>query len=135
MKWQAAVDKCTSLNSSNYGGYSSGWHLPTISELRTLIKNCSRNIMPGGTCKAREDEELVCLSGSCWTLETCGSCTYDENNPGQYSKFGDTGWFWSSSTGSDDTDLAWHVDFYRGYVGYSYKDDYNYYLRCVRNAE
>ena len=131
MKWQAAVDKCASLNAGNYGGYSSGWHLPTISELRTLIKNCSRNIMPGGTCKVREDEELVCLTDSCWTSETCGSCDYDET--GLYSKFGETGWFWSSSAWPAYTYFPWYVDFDNGYVYYSRKANNDVsYVRCVR---
>ena len=124
--WSDAGTYCNGLSE---GGYSD-WRLPNISELRTLIKNCSRNIMPGGTCKVREDEELVCLESSCWTSETCGSCDYDET--GLYSKFGETGWFWSSSPKSDNTDIAWYVNFKYGYVNsYIKTSSYNY-VRCVR---
>ena len=122
-------DAGTYCNGLSEGGYSD-WRLPNISELRTLIKNCSRNIMPGGTCKVREDEELVCLESSCWTSETCGSCSSDSS--GKYSKFGETGYFWSSSLQSDSSSLAWGVNFNVGGVGNGYKVGYSYYVRCVR---
>ena len=129
MKWQAAVDKCTGLNSSNYGGYSSGWHLPTISELRTLIQNCSGTQMPGGTCGVREDEERVCLSSSCQG-EDCYSCSSDST--GGHSKFGDTDWLWSYSIQSDDSSLAWVVNFDYGLVYYYGIGGYYGNVRCVR---
>ena len=117
--WQNAVDYC---NSYSEGGLS-GWHLPTISELRTLIKNCSGTVT-GGSCGVTDS----CLSSSCQD-ESCYSCDYYED--GRYSKFGETGWFWSSSTKSDITDYAWFVYFYSGYVDYYYKTNYSY-VRCVR---
>ena len=123
--WSDAGTYCDGLSE---GGYTD-WRLPTISELRTLIKNCSRNIMPGGTCGVRDDDEVVCLSEDCLTSETCASCSYDST--GGYSKFGETGYFWSSSTYVSYTNYAWYVLFSYGYVGYSDKTS-NYYVRCVR---
>jgi len=130
--WQNAVDYCTGLNTSNYGGYSSGWHLPTITELRTLILNCS-STMPNGSCAVKDPG---CLSFSCWTYATCVSCSQDST--GGHSKFGETGWFWSSSTLSDATDSAWYVSFAYGYVHdgnktYSSYENYDYSVRCVRS--
>ena len=128
--WQQAKDYCTGLNTSNYGGFSSGWHLPTISELRTLIQNCSATQMPpvgSNTCGVREDESVTCLSNSCWTESACYSC--DGN--GGYSKFGDTGWFWSSSLQSDGSYSAWSVGFSYGFVDDYIMGDLNY-VRCVR---
>lgn len=132
--WQQAKDPCTGLNTSNYGGFSSGWHLPTISELRTLIQNCSATQMPpvgSNTCGVREDESVTCLSSSCWTESACYSCSADSS--GGHSKFGDTGWFWSSSLRSDSSHYAWRVDFNHGNVDNIYIDS-NYYgrVRCVR---
>ena len=130
--WQQAKDHCTGLNTSNYGGFSSGWHLPTISELRTLIQNCSGTQMPpvgSNTCGVREDESVTCLSSSCWTESACYSCSADSS--GGHSKFGDTGWFWSSSTNVNSTNLAWNVDFGYGRVDDSSKTSYGS-VRCVR---
>ena len=135
--WQGAVYHCTNLNSSNYGGYSSGWRLPTISELRTLIKNCSGTQMPGGSCGVIDtgNSSTSCLVSSCWTEETCYSCSYDST--GGHSKFGDISWFWSSSIRSDSPSYAWIVCFSDGRV---YGDDIGYldhgnYVRCVRNSD
>ena len=126
MEWQAAIDHCTGLNTSNYGGYSSGWHLPNISELRTLIKNCADS-QTGGSCGVTAS----CLSDSCWNGATC-SCS--EDLTGGHSKFGETGWFWSSSTNSDNSDSAWLVVFNFGFVIQNYKTNSGN-VRCVRPPE
>ena len=126
--WQNAVDYCKGLNTSNYGGYSSGWHLPTISELRTLIKNCSGTQMPGGSCGVRDDS-VVCLSSSCYG-EDCYRC-FDDSTGG-HSKFGETGWFWSSSTISDSPNSAWYVFFSHGNINGLNKTYNNDNVRCVR---
>ena len=122
MTWYDAKSYCESYSE---GGLS-GWHLPTISELRTLIHNCSKT-ETGGTCGVTDE----CLSYSECRNDDCGGCTYDENNPGQYSKFGDASWFWSSSTRSDVGNFAWRVDFSYGYVYINIKTSTNY-VRCVR---
>ena len=120
MNWNLAVDYCNNLTACGY----SDWHLPTISELRTLIKNCSGTVT-GGSCGVTDN----CLSSSCWDEDSCWSCSYDDS--GKYSKLGDTDWFWSSSTLSDDTGGAWLVDFGLGDVGYGIRS-YDHYVRCVR---
>lgn len=51
---------------------------------------------------------------------------------GVYSKLGDKGEFWSSSTQSDHKDKAWLVDFYYGSVDRYGKAGDNY-VRCVRS--
>jgi Protein of unknown function (DUF1566). len=125
---------CDNLNKENYGGFSSGWHLPTISELRTLILNCPATQMPPvgeDVCKVRSDEGYVCLSSSCYTDGGCWSCSSDLN--GGHNKFGETGWLWSSSLKSD-TNYAWSVGFSNGGVSAIYID-YTSYVRCVRNAD
>ena len=119
--WQNAVNYCSSYSE---GGLS-GWHLPTITELRTLILNCP-STMPTGSCAVKDPG---CLSSSCWTSATCAACSQDSS--GGHSKFGETGFFWSSSTSSGYTDYAWGVGFYYGYVNGNVKaSDYN--VRCVR---
>lgn len=122
MNWDYAVSYCDNLTE---GGYSD-WHLPTISELRTLIQNCP-DTETGGSCGVTDN----CLSWNECGKGGCSGCTYDENNRGQYSKFGDSGYFWSSSTGIDVTYYAWFVYFDYGNVCYDNKTTY-YYVRCVR---
>ena len=123
MPWDSAVSHCESLNSQTYGY---GWHLPNISELRTLIQNCP-GTEPGGSCGVTHPDHL---SLDDWNPVACDSCGLGYN--GQYSKFGNTGLFWSSSTTSDDTDYAWGVSFNDGVVFYFSKDSSISYVRCVR---
>ena len=120
MDWYRAVSYCDNLTECGY----SDWHLPTISELRTLIKNCSGTVT-GGSCGVTDS----CLSSGCWDEDSCDSCSYDDS--GKYSKLGDTGWLWSSSVLSDNSESRWGVFFDNGHVGNG-DIDYNYYVRCVR---
>lgn len=123
MNWQSAINYCQNLSE---GGYSD-WRLPTISELRTTIKNCSGS-QSGGSCRVSDS----CLSGNCWSK----SCYCDDrsNNGGYYSKLGDPDgvWLWSSSTISDDTSRAWRVNFSSGYVRSHNKTYSGINVRCVR---
>ena len=130
----------------------SGWHLPTIDELKTLLIWSKAD-----SCKV--SEENGCCHYRCWS---CGSCTEEENNcsyagtlydDGRFSKFGDVGFFWSSSSvwpssivrsesEDDDDDFeycefcedAWGVDFDGGGVFHVYMH-FNKSVRCVRNAD
>ena len=115
MSWSDAIDYCNNLTACGY----SDWHLPTISELRTLIKNCSGTVT-GDSCLSYS---------SCWDEDSCLSCSYDDS--GKYSKLGDTDWFWSSSTRSDFPGYAWYVHFYYGYVLNNVNGN-DYDVRCVR---
>ena len=122
MKWSGAVDYCNNLTACGY----SDWHLPTISELRTLIKNCSGTVTGGG-CGVTDS----CVSLSCWN-DPCSGCPNDST--GYYSKLSDIGYFWSSSTISDETDAAWSVGFYNGLLFSGDKNDQRSSVRCVRNT-
>ncbi|MFO7736456.1 MAG: DUF1566 domain-containing protein [bacterium] len=102
-----------------------GGHLPTISELRTLIQNCPAT-ETGGACGVTDN----CLSYSeCWN-DACSDCSWD--NGGKYSVFdGLDPSLWSSSVRSDNKDNAWHVDFFNAHVNrYDRNDDCS--VRCVR---
>lgn len=118
--WEEAKTYCENLVECGY----SDWHLPTISELRTLIQNCPAT-MTGGECGVADS----CLSFSeCWN-STCQGCDFDSS--GKYSKLGDTYWLWSSSVRSDGSGYAWYVVFDYGRVGNYYKSN-TYSVRCVR---
>ena len=122
MTWQNAKDYCDNLTACGY----SDWHLPTISELRMLIQNCTAT-QTGGECGVTDS----CLSSDCWN-DACNGCSPDSS--GKYSKLGDTDYFWSSSVRSDNSDQAWYVGFYDGYVNsdYLYYFDVQTEVRCVR---
>ena len=124
MTWDDAKQYCINLTE---GGHND-WRLPTISELRTAIKNCA-GTESGGSCGITD---TWLAAGSCgWSEENCGGC-HAKNNYGTYSKLGDRdGFFWSSSTVSDDTDFAWQVFFYNGRVTNTGKANSGY-VRCVR---
>ena len=119
--WYDALTECSNLTE---GGYSD-WRLPTISELRTLIKDCPSSQI-GGSCAVKDPN---CLSSSyCWNNDC--QCN-DYNDTGKYSRLGDIYDLISSSTLSDFTDLAWSVDFKYGSVSSQYKI-HSTYIRCVR---
>ncbi len=120
MNWQDAIDYCNKLS----GGGSSNWHLPTISELRTLIQGCTAT-EPEGECAVTD----ACLSLSDCYAANCHSCYSSDCN-----KLGEVTPFWSSSTLLEDSNYAWYVD--EGRIGHDLKDSIygNKYFRCVRNA-
>ncbi len=116
INWQDAMGYCE----------DKGWRLPTISELRTLIQNCSVT-ETGGSCGVTDN----CLLWSdCWSEDVCWGCSF--NSSGKYSVFKETSVLWSSSSRVDSTDYAWHVNFNYGIIFHLPKT-YNIYARCVRS--
>ena len=105
--WSEAVSYCNDLN---YDG-KDDWRLPTISELRTLIKGCA-GTMPGGVCEVSSDSP-VCLESSCYNESNC-SCDWIEGpgNEGHYLDSNIFDWdqganLWSSSEVTDNSSDAW----------------------------
>ena len=125
MAWQTAVNYC---NNYSEGGLN-GWRLPNISELRTLVQNCAGTVT-GGSCGVIDtgDPTTSCLSYSCYNRNNC-LCAEDLS--GNYSKLGDTSWFWSYSTPPNSTDTAWRMNFTTGETAMHSKDTERY-IRCVR---
>ena len=135
-----AVSYCTSYSE---GGLS-GWRLPNIDELKTLIT------APSGTPRTKNcavSEVNNCLSYSgCWECLTCTEQGIPLNNntscglgnsysDGRFSKLGDGNRLWSSSIQSDQSNRVWGVDFGIGYVksdGYTPDNFLIYHARCVR---
>ncbi len=128
MKKSAAADYCSSLT---LGGQSD-WRLPTIGELRSLIRGCPAT-ESGGSCNVEAGD---CLAISC-RADSCTGCSggsgpadgcyWPDNIQGECT------WYWSSSPVGDDDDRAWGVHFYGGDVGHGdvVYDDGSV-VRCVR---
>ena len=127
MTWEEAISYCENLSLD--GG---DWRLPTISELRSLIRGCDATKL-GGSCGVTDG----CTDyADCWNDACCG-CEYLEG-PGSGGAYwpdgmsGEVSWYWSSSPVADGDSGAWGVDFNDGDVGYNSYVDGGGNARCVR---
>jgi len=112
MNWNDAKAYCSNLS---LGGYSD-WRLPSIMELRSLIRGCSKT-EKGGSCNIGSG----CRKWSC-RAESCNGCSR-KGGPGESGHYWpkelpdvDKWCFWSSSPVGDSDSLAWGVFFGSGYV-------------------
>ena len=123
MSWSQAKQYCSDLD----GG---SWRLPTIGELRSLIRGCPAT-ESGGSCGVDDD----CLTSSCRD-ESCYGCDGGSGPAnGCYwpdSMQGECTYYWSSSPVEDDGDVAWYVAFSNGYVTLTNNVGDDTYVRCVR---
>jgi hypothetical protein len=134
VNWEDTTATCDSLALGGVGG----WRVPSISELRSLIRDCP-NTGTGGACAVTDD----CLSSTCWdsSCDGCdgflgpgtGGCYWDPALGGLCEVY------WSSSTspeGSSST-WAWRVNFGGGgvwQVGTPGEKGIGTYVRCVHDA-
>ena len=118
LKWDDAKAYCDNLG---LGGYED-WHVPTIDQLRTLIRGCPAT-ETGGECNVSEGN---CLSSNCMNL-SCLGCALSEGPglEGQYwpeelEGIGPMHLRWSSTvvvpTGFTSTVSAWAVGSSKGSV-------------------
>lgn len=117
--WHGAKKYCQDLEEDGW----KNWRLPTIDELRTLIKKCEKT-QTGGTCKVTNK----CLQSDCSDDECIGCPDYDRGN---YSEYRDRETLWSSSTMTNDPSQAWVVNFAKGSVDNSDKDTVLF-VRCIK---
>lgn len=122
LNWSNANTYCQNLKEDDH----SDWRLPNIDELRTLIKNHS-GTESGGSCRISVKEGR--LSSKDRVNSEC-----DGRRGANFSKFGDTSWFWSSSVQSDNTNAAWEVFFQNGLISTYGKSDMVF-VRCVRDLQ
>jgi len=128
LDWDEAAAHCA-------GVYTTGtpWRLPTIGELRSLIRGCPKTER-GGECKVDEG----CLKSECMALKSCNFCGSHEGPArGCYwpdELKGECGEYWSASAivGGGDGENAWEVNFYTGAL-YSISGPEPR-VRCVRDA-
>jgi len=120
--WDGGVAYCSTLN---VGGQT-GWTLPTISQLRSLIRGCPATQTDGG-CGVTDS----CLDGGCVSADCdgCGDkdggCYWDSNLQGTCD------YYWSSSPQIDEAEYEWDVFFKTAMIISSYEPS-NLNVRCVR---
>lgn len=125
MDWSDAKAHCSGLLLA--GG---GWHLPTISELRALIRGCPE-ISTGGECGVTDG----CLNSSCADGGGCLGCPSNKGPADgcywpdeiQGTCYG----YWSSSAVADITNNAWIVRFREVDIDDNGVNNTTY-VRCVR---
>ncbi len=125
MTWSEAKQYCSDLDVDGH----TDWRLPTIGELRSLIRGCPATEW-GGSCGVDDD----CLTSSCGH-GTCHGCSNIGCAGGCCWPDGIQGWcsfYWSSSPVEDDDIYAWVVKFNEGGVNYAGVHNYGILVRCVR---
>ncbi|MDD5309540.1 MAG: DUF1566 domain-containing protein [Deltaproteobacteria bacterium] len=128
--WQSGLDRCDGLALCGHDD----WRMPTIGELRTLMRGCAA-IETGGTCGVTDD----CLTPYCWSAACQGCPAGGEPDNGCYWPAGIGGecsYYWSASCRSDDASQAWVVTFGGGLdssLGF-YTKSKTTYVRCVRGG-
>lgn len=142
MTWPEARIYCEDLEK---GGYAD-WRLPTISELRTLVKDCE-SIMTGGACKITDDILSIPEEGDFrFNLHSCyDPALYDDSckfeNSQNFSIFNDAVALWSSSpVENTNYDSVWTIYFNNeqkipGGLSDRDKNEQNrVHTRCVRST-
>lgn len=125
VNWTQAMAHCDSLTLDGHDD----WRLPTISELRSLIRGCP-GTESGGACGVSDE----CLAIECQT-EGCYQCVYGDGPSNGC--FGPTEladpceYFWSSSTVAATEPRAWAVGFPSAFV-YKPRVYFAFHARCVR---
>jgi hypothetical protein len=123
--WDDAVTYCDGLSLGSYGPGS--WHLPTVSELRSMIRGCP-DTESGGSCGLTD----ACLETDCRD-DSCLGCSF-LGGPGTAGAYWPSGlggpalWYWSSCA---QTTHAWYVFFSYGDVDVYVKTS-TLFVRCVR---
>ncbi len=128
MIWKEADEYCSKLN---YGGFHD-WRLPTISELKTLIKGCKSGTK---SCKVNDKcLNLRCMNNACSCSENGGPGEdgfYWQKKVWNY-KGDDIGSFWSSSRRATHAFYYWGVAFNNGSVDNGHRKS-EFFVRCVRS--
>jgi hypothetical protein len=134
MNWDEATTYCEDLIISAY----TDWRLPTIAEMRTLMRGCP-TVETGGACNVTEGD---CLEGSCVDTSAChpsmtGCSEGDGPSPdGCYwpdEMLGSCETYWTASVVADQSiPTAWEIFYADAGVSGSRKT-YSQPVRCVRD--
>ncbi len=125
--WDEAVAYCDALSLAGHG--AGEWHMPTISELRTLVRGCPAT-EDSGACGVTD----ACLVDAC--SHDCDGCS-DWGGPGASGCYWDPALegvcslYWSSSSHELFTSYTWYVLFDGAFILY-YSKSQVCSVRCVR---
>jgi hypothetical protein len=134
--WEDAAYYCAGLSLGDHG--PGAWHLPTIDELRSLVRGCLP-LYPSGDCPVTDPGCLVeeCRDLSCSPGWGCPAgplggpagdgCFRPNGLSGSCSDC------WSSSPDPANSLVAWSVNFYQPWVDRQNKQR-RYSVRCVRRG-
>jgi hypothetical protein len=128
MVWAAAANHCRGLDLEGRG-----WRMPTINELRSIVRGC-QDTESDGVCSVGNEG---CLEWSC--RDHCKGCAV-RLGPAEMGCYwsdeleGDCSWFWSASPVKGEGDAMWGVGFDEGTVDV-YSSGYGANVRCVRSTE
>ena len=127
--WASAKLYCDELELAGH----EDWFLPTISELRTLVRGCP-DTETGGACDVTDE----CLLNDCWGQGNDCMC-YGENLPANGCFWpeeleGPCKKYWSVSWHADTLNDAWLINFKTGalHTGLLNPDAQQEYVRCAR---
>ena len=123
--WTTANSYCEDRTT---GGFDD-WRLPTISELRSIVINCSR-FESGGACAITDG----CTDAiSCDHAGTCiPHCNVGPDFQWDGLTDGNETNYWSSTGDTSVVGFMWSVNFFSAYVG-AYDVTENWRARCVRD--
>jgi len=130
LDWADARSHCDGLDLAG----QTDWRLPTISELRSLIRGCA-STETGGSCSATDE----CLN---WELCRNSSCDGCDLNSGPASGCYWPNWifkpcfsYWSSSTATGESGFSWGIDFQTASIyDYRYSEGSRRFALCVRGG-
>lgn len=132
MPQQDAIDFCDQLVLDG----KDDWRLPTLDELRSLIRGCP-DTESGGRCQLGEGSGYDDLKS-----ETNAPCNGCEKNEGPHADTGGyydselgglSSYYWSSSEDVDRSGYAWNIFFVEGAIT-SKMADRLFQVRCCRGA-
>ena len=127
--WNEAISYCDAFSQNGYDD----WRLPTIDELRTLVRGCPPT-EPTGECPVVEGVGSSAIE----TTDVCSGCEKGQGgaSDGCYwdpALLGPCTYYWASSP---DTDFmgsyAWNLLFYKASITSTSTDSIIYQVRCVR---
>ena len=124
--WYVAAAYCDNLILDEH----EDWHLPTIDELRSLVRGCTA-VQPGGSCNIQANDclSVACRDGSCDGCENFGGPAGGLYWPDEME--GIPSWYWSSTLVGDIPDAAWFIYPTSGNIWMNTKDGGRD-VRCVR---
>lgn len=128
--WEAAIDHCDSLV---WAGYQD-WSLPTLDQMRTLIRGCP-DTQSGGACQVSDS----CVEWDCYDGDVC-ACEF-ATGPGPGGRYwpavmkgeGNSTWTATMGPGGDwGEDWPWTINFADANIHKGFQTPEGNHLRCVR---